>query len=108
MTTALTAYGKVSGQVVDGVTRFLGIPYAASPTGSRRVRAPEPPEPWGGARECRAFGPTQPKPGFRPPLDSLLSEPNIPGDDWLTLNVWTPALDGAAPVMLWISRRRVH
>ena len=102
MTTALTRYGMVGGDVLDGVARFLGIPYAASPTGSRRFRAPEPPEPWNGIRECRAFGPTQPKPGFRPPLDSLFSEPKIPGDDWLTLNVWTPDLDGAAPVMVWI------
>ena len=28
--------------------------------------------------------------------------PNIPGDDWLSLNVWTPGLDGSAPVLVWI------
>src|SRR6202008_4240733 len=46
MTIAMTSSGAVSGEQIDGVTRFLGIPYAASPTGPLRFAAPEPPEPW--------------------------------------------------------------
>ena len=102
MSTVTTRYGMVSGDSAEGVTRFLGIPYAASPTGPLRFRAPEPPEAWDGVRACTAFGPTPPKPDYAVPLDALLPEPNIPGDDWLTLNVWTPDTAGNAPVMVWI------
>jgi para-nitrobenzyl esterase len=102
MTLAITRYGTVSGEFVGGVTRFLGIPYAASPTGARRFRAPEPPEKWDGVRECIRFGATPPKPAYTAPFDQILPEPNIAGDEWLTVNVWTPDLTGAAPVMVWI------
>jgi para-nitrobenzyl esterase len=102
MTTAITRQGTVSGELARGVTRFLGVPYAASPTGPLRFCAPEPPAPWDGVRECTAFGPTPPKAGYPPPFDALLEDPSIPGDDWLTLNVWTPDLTGTAPVMVWI------
>ncbi len=102
MTTVTTKYGIVSGESTEGVTRFLGIPYAASPTGPLRFRAPEPPAPWDGVRACTEFGPTPPKPDYVAPFDTLLPEPNIPGDDWLNLNVWTPDVAGRAPVMVWI------
>src|SRR5215469_4644459 len=103
MTTVTTQFGMVSGTLIgDGVTRYLGIPYAASPTGPLRFTAPQPPAAWTGIRECTAFGATPPKPDYAAPFDSLLPEPNIPGDDWLTLNVWTPDLAGSAPVMVWI------
>ena len=102
MATATTQYGAVRGAVADGVTRFLGIPYAASPTGPLRFAAPEPPSTWTGTRDCTAFGATPPKPCYVAPFDTLLPEPDIPGDDWLTLNVWTPDLAGRAPVLVWI------
>jgi para-nitrobenzyl esterase len=103
MTTVTTQYGSVSGAPAgDGVTRFLGIPYAASPTGPLRFAAPQPPASWSGVRECTAFGATPPKPDYVAPFDALLPEPNIPGDDWLNLNVWTRDVAGRAPVMVWI------
>ncbi len=102
MTTVTTKYGTVSGAPADGVTRFLGVPYAASPTGPLRFAAPQPPTAWTGVRECTAFSATPPKPDYVAPFDTLLPEPNVPGDDWLTLNVWTPDLAGRAPVMVWI------
>lgn len=102
MTTAITKYGTVRGEIIGGVHRFLGIPYAASPTGSLRFRAPQPPASWSGVRDCTAFGPTPPKPDYPAPFDTLLPEPSIPGDDWLSLNVWTPELAGRAPVLVWI------
>ncbi len=92
----------MSGESTGGVTRFLGIPYAASPTGPLRFKAPVPPAPWDGVRACTEFGPTPPKPDYVAPFDTLLPEPNVPGDDWLTLNVWTPDPGGSAPVMVWI------
>ncbi len=101
--TVSTSYGTLRGQVRDGVTSFLGIPYAASPTGSLRFRAPVPPEPWSGVREAVAYGATPPKPDYPPPFDTLFAEPNIAGDDWLNLNVWTPDPGASGlPVMVWI------
>jgi len=102
MSTVTTRYGAVSGQVTDGVSRFLGIPYAASPTGPLRFQPPAPPQSWDGVRACDAFGPTPPKPDYAAPFDTILPEPNVPGDDWLNLNVWTPDVTGSAPVMVWI------
>jgi len=99
----VTRYGKVRGQVRDGVASFLGIPYAASPTGPLRFRPPAPPAAWDGVREASRLGATPPKPDYAAPFDTLLPEPNIAGDDWLTVNVWTPDPGRAGlPVMVWI------
>jgi len=101
--TVITRSGAVRGQTRDGVTSFLGIPYAASPTGPLRFRPPAAPQSWDGVREATALGPTPPKPDYPAPLDELLPEPAIPGDDWLNLNVWTPDPGGAGlAVMVWI------
>ena len=103
--TVATKYGMLRGQVRDGVVGFLGILYAASPTGALRFRAPVPPEPWDGTRDAIAYGPTPPKPDYPAPFDTIFAEPNIEGDDWLNLNVWTPGplRPGAGlPVMVWI------
>ncbi|MGW5801168.1 carboxylesterase/lipase family protein [Streptomyces bacillaris] len=101
--TARTAQGTVRGAVERGVAVFRGIPYAAAPVGARRFRGPEPPEPWEGVREALAFGPTAPKRPYAPPLDRLLPDPEVPGDEWLNLNVWTPSTDAAGlPVLVWI------
>jgi para-nitrobenzyl esterase len=98
-----TTSGQVRGATEDGVTRFLGIPYAAAPVGPLRFQAPVPPEPWDGVRHAVEFGPTPPKPAYPSPIDEILIEREFPGDEWLNLNVWTP--DPAAsgrPVMVWI------
>jgi len=104
--TIATKYGTLRGQVRDGVASFLGIPYAASPTGPLRFQAPVPPQPWDGTRDAFAYGPTPPKPDYPAPFDTIFAEPNIEGDDWLNLNVWTPVPSGPAggglPVMVWI------
>ena len=98
-----TSHGKVRGRARDGVTAFLGIPYAAPPFGPGRFQAPRPPEPWDGVRDAFDYGPTAPKPGYPRPYDMLLPEPTTPGEDCLNLNVWTPEAGGAGlPVMVWI------
>src|SRR5258708_39405438 len=56
-----TTRGRVRGIVIDGVARFLGIPYAAPPFGANRFRKPEPAAAWTGVREALAFGPTAPQ-----------------------------------------------
>ena len=100
---ATTSGGEVRGVRADGgVAAFRNLPYAAAPVGPLRFRAPVPPEPWPGVREAADFGPTAPKAQYAPPFDVLLPETDIPGDDCLNLNVWTPDPDGSAPVLVWI------
>ncbi|KQX70019.1 carboxylesterase/lipase family protein [Angustibacter sp. Root456] len=99
----MTQHGRVRGEQHQGVARFLGVPFAASPTGPRRFAAPTPPAPWDGVRPATAFGATPPCPGYRPPVDEILYQPTVPGDDWLTVNVWTPDPGGSGlPVMVWV------
>jgi para-nitrobenzyl esterase len=97
-----TSYGRVRGTTRDGVTAFLGIPYAAPPFGPNRFRPPRPPEPWDGVRDAAEYGATAPKPGYPRPFDTLIPDPDIPGEDCLNLNVWTPYVpggtEGSAPV----------
>lgn len=96
--------GSVRGEIVDGIARFLGIPYAAPPFGPpHRFAAPAPVPPWEGVRDARRFGATAPKLPYSPPLSDLLDDPTIAGDDCLNLNVWTPDPDAQGlPVMVWI------
>lgn len=94
--------GQVRGRVQDGIAVFLGVPYAAAPFGEHRFREPAPVTPWQGVRDTLAYGPTAPKAPFPPPMDRLLSDPSIPGEDCLNLNVWAPAGAAGRPVMVWI------
>ncbi|MEU5977487.1 carboxylesterase family protein [Streptomyces sp. NPDC047315] len=99
-----TAYGSVRGRPdarAAGVTAFLGIPYAAAPYGPDRFAAPRPPQPWDGVRDAVTFGATPPSPPSRPPFDTLMPTPDIPGHECLNLNVWTPGGEGR-PVLVWL------
>ncbi|MFE6039379.1 carboxylesterase/lipase family protein [Streptomyces sp. NPDC056452] len=104
---ATTCRGKVRGRVHGGVATFLAIPYAAAPFGVHRFRAPAPVEPWEGVRDALEHGPTAPQRPYRPPLDQLIPEVDIAGEDCLHLNIWTPDAGGDAgggplPVIVWI------
>lgn len=94
-----TAQGAVRGRADDGVSVFLGIPYAASLDGARRFQAPQQPQPWDGIRDAIAFSASPPQAQMRP-LPALWH----PGDDpdCLAVNVWTPDPGAAGlPVMVW-------
>ncbi|MEU2771476.1 carboxylesterase family protein [Streptomyces sp. NPDC007162] len=97
-----TAAGAVRGLQEDGLAVFRGIPFAEPPVGEGRFAAPRPVRPWDGTREAYAFGPPPPQDLG---IQGRTGVPEAPGgDDWLTVNVWTPAPDPAArrPVMVWI------
>ncbi|MEU7747549.1 carboxylesterase family protein [Nonomuraea sp. NPDC049158] len=100
-----TTAGVVRGRTEDGLAVFRGIPYAEPPLGAARFQAPRPARRWDGVREAHEFGPPVPQDtnmGGRGGGD--IFELKGAGDDWLTVNVWTPAPDPAArrPVMVWI------
>ena len=85
--------GAYEGVVEGGVLAFRGIPYAMAPTGERRWLPPRAAPKHEGVRQALDFGPPCPQARGAASTD----------EDCLTLNVWTPAVDGSArPVMVWI------
>jgi para-nitrobenzyl esterase len=96
------AQGQLRGREKDGVRSFLGIPYADEPFGERRFAVPAPARAWSGIREATEFGATAPKPGYAPPIDALLPDPQVAGQGCLNLNVWTPQDAADLPVLVWI------
>src|SRR5690348_11240680 len=78
--------GAVLGKTAGHVDEFLGIPYAAPPTGRLRWRPPHPPARWRGVRDATRFGPSCPQP------PSSFAPPGPFSENCLYLNVYTPAL----------------
>jgi para-nitrobenzyl esterase len=101
-----TRYGSLKGRASNGVGRFLGIPYAAPPVGPRRLALPQPPQAWTGVRDATARGANAPQiirafPGLD--VTPLVGHGWSPGDDFLTLNIWTPhPLRKNLPVLVFI------
>ena len=88
---ATTTYGRIRGYVDDGVLAFRGVRYGAD-TAPRRFQPPLAPTPWTNVLETTAYGAACPQRGRS---DDSRSE------DCLFLNVWTPALTGQRPVMVY-------
>ncbi len=88
-------YGTIRGSRLDDAWEFLGIPFAAPPEGELRFRPPRDPVCWSGVRPADAY------PQACPQIDLRTRAPE--GDeDCLHLNVFTPAIDGDRPVMVFI------
>lgn len=98
-----TRQGAVRGSVADGVNTFKGISYASAPFGADRLQPPRQVEPWDGVRDALTYGPKAPQLPYPPPVDVLVPELAVPGEDCLNLNIWSSDLGAARqPVMVWI------
>ena len=97
-----THYGKIQGNVNNGINIFKGIPYAEPPTNKLRFEPPHEKESWNDVLVAEKFGVSS----FQGPdategLFGQLTEQQE--DNCLTLNIWTPGTDDEKrPVMLWI------
>src|SRR6476659_10157222 len=94
--------GLVRGTSRNGVSAFLGIPYAAPAVGADGYRAPQPVVPWDGERTTIEHGPTAAQSPYPAPMDSVLPSSVDPGDDYLNVSVWCPEGADSLPVMVWI------
>jgi para-nitrobenzyl esterase len=98
-----TIRGKVRGRVSeDGVGIFKGIHYGAATGGARRFLPPEPPAPWLGVRDALTLG--SPCPQIDVGQYEFWQDPQIPSEDCLVLNVWSPGFKrqhAPLPVMVY-------
>jgi para-nitrobenzyl esterase len=100
MVVAETSLGRLRGDRTDAALVFRGVPYAAPPVGALRWRSPRPAEPWPGTRDATAFGPIAPQ---QISSTRLAKRGLTLSEDCLSLNVWTPATDGARrPVVVFL------
>ena len=94
--------GKIEGfyDRESGINKFLGIPYAESPVGELRWKAPQPKKKWEDVLETKSFGPS-------PVQTNVWGDMNYRSDsmseDCLYLNIWTPTTDSSRklPVLVY-------
>lgn len=114
-----TTAGKIRGSRRDGIYCFKGVPYGASTSGAARFMPPARPEPWSGIRNALHYGRVCPmRSAAQANTDGRNLAPNdedafllhrgyaeqVPGEDCLRVNVWTPEINGSGrrPVMVYL------
>ena len=100
------AQGILHGTVEDGIKVFRGVPYAASPVGDRRWKAPLPPARWFGVRKADRFSAgalqVDTRAGWKE--DSFELSADMDCEDCLYLNLYTPAQtqEEKLPILVWL------
>ena len=104
--TVSTQSGRVRGLLKDRVHQFWGLPYGAPTDGRNRFMPPQKAATWSGVRDHFQIGhraPLQPGSGPSAPVVLAMDRRDEEGEDCLTVNVFTPAVDNRArPVMVWM------
>jgi len=93
-----TSSGRLAGRETEDGLEFLGVPYAVA----ERFAPPADAARWAGVRDATRVGPAAPQPDREV---CAFTHGELPGADErhsLVLNVFTPALDGARPVLVWL------
>lgn len=104
-----TKSGKVQGENINGVVRFLGIPYAQRISGKNRFLPPQPVTPWKDILVANHYAQSSPQQAADPtgasPVTPAFTPPGYvkSGDNCLALNVWAPQeTKHSLPVMVWL------
>jgi len=94
----VTTSGEIQGLNNGASCAFLGVPFAAPPTGNHRWRRPEPASPW-----APAVLNAMTLPANCAQLNVTTGLP-VGTEDCLKLNIWTPnpMPPGGAPVIVWL------
>jgi para-nitrobenzyl esterase len=92
-----TTSGDVQGVVNVLSCTYLGIPFAAAPTGNLRWRPPQPAAPWAATLNANTAAQC-------PQVNPAGSTTVVGNEDCLKLNIWTPNPTPTAPtpVIFWI------
>ncbi len=109
--TQATQVGIDSGQIAGkftlntAVRAFLGIPFAAAPTGDLRWKPPQAVTPWQDVRPATSYGAQCMQPSrSKTSVYYEYAGDQPTSEDCLFLNVWAPSetKGGKLPVMVWI------
>jgi len=96
--------GLIEGKALDnGVTGWLGVPFAAPPLRDLRWKAPQPVLPWTGVMHAERFAPMCMQPVRTRTMNHYFGNEAI-SEDCLYLNIWAPAEAAGKklPVIVWI------
>lgn len=96
-----TSSGPVTGTVIDGISAWLGLPYAAPPVGKLRWQPPQPVKPWSVTIKANTLASS-----CAQNADLGVFARAGGNEDCLYLNVYRPAAaqvsDKKLPVFVWI------